>query len=447
MASADALDFAPAILAIQEKHPSPLPRTMLYLLLTLIGILIVWAILGKLDIVASAEGKLIPQTYLKIVQPADAGIVKDILIKEGQRVEAGQVLLRMDTKVSEADGEILKNEFVLKSLQLRRIDAELTGAMLKIEKGDNAELFRQIEAQFLAHVRAYQDAINQERASLAKAQHDLASSTQIQAKLEQTLPAYQAQETAWQKLGKDGFAAPLMVQDKVRERIEKEQDLRAQDFNVAGLKAAISQSQQRIAQVTSNYRRELMNERVEVEAQYRKLEQEWAKQQHKQGLLELKAPQTGIVKDLATHTVGTVVAPGTILMTLVPLNEPLQAEVMVKNEDVGFVHEGQKVKVKLAAYPFQKYGMVDGMVSHVGADSIEQNPNKLDGQLADKPRPQATYKAIVTFDKQALEADGESFKLAPGMQVVAEIKQGSRTVMEYLLSPVQGAFHEAARER
>ena len=190
-----------------------------------------------------------------------------------------------------------------------------------------------------------------------------------------------------------------------------------------------------------------MNERVEVEAQYRKLEQEWAKQQHKQGLLELKAPQTGIVKDLATHTVGTVVAPGTILMTLVPLNEPLQAEVMVKNEDVGFVHEGQKVKVKLAAYPFQKYGMVDGMVSHVGADSIEQNPNKLDGQLADKPRPQATYKAIVTFDKQALEADGESFKLAPGMQVVAEIKQGSRTVMEYLLSPVQGAFHEAARER
>jgi hemolysin D len=441
----EALDFAPDILAVQERPPAPLPRTILYLLLGLVAILIVWAIFGKLDVIATAEGKLVPQTYLKIVQPSDGGIVKEILVKEGQSVSASQILMRMDAQLSEADSRILQNELALKQLQLRRIDAELTGSPLKFQKSDNAELFRQIEAQYLAHVRAYQDGINQEKASLAKAQQDLAASMQIQAKLKEVLPSYRAQEDAWQKLGKDGFAPSLMVMEKQRERIEKEQDLKAQEHNVQSLKAAITQSEQRISQVGSNYRQQLQNERVETEAAFRKLEQESAKQAHRQGLLELKAPEAGIVKDLATHTVGTVVSPGTILMTLVPVNEPLQAEVQVKNEDVGFVHEGQKVKVKLAAYPFQKYGMVEGKITHLGADATESNPSK--GADNAQPSSQARYKAIVTLAKQSLDTDGEALKLAPGMQVVAEIHQGDRTVLEYLLSPVQRAFHEAGRER
>ena len=180
-----------------------------------------------------------------------------------------------------------------------------------------------------------------------------------------------------------------------------------------------------------------------------KVSQELAKQQHKNTQLELKAPQAGIIKDLATHTLGTVVSPGTILMTLVPVNEPLQAEVQIKNEDVGFVHEGQSVKVKLAAYPFQKYGMVEGKIIHVGADANDgqQNQNRSGATESASNQQQSTYKAIVTLDKQHLETGGKQFQMTPGMQVVAEINQGTRTVMEYLLSPVQGVFHDAARER
>jgi HlyD family secretion protein len=137
-------------------------------------------------------------------------------------------------------------------------------------------------------------------------------------------------------------------------------------------------------------------------------------------------------------------------MTLVPINEPLQAEVMVKNEDVGFVREGQKVKIKLAAYPFQKYGMVEGEVIHIGADAAET-------QSASKTKPGTTeqeqntltspYKAIVKLAAQQLTSQDRAFELTPGMQVVAEVNQGRRTIMEYLLSPVQGTFQEAARER
>ena len=168
-----------------------------------------------------------------------------------------------------------------------------------------------------------------------------------------------------------------------------------------------------------------------------------AKQQHKNALQELKAPHAGVVKDVATHTIGTVVAPGTILLSLVPIDEPLMAEVMVKNNDVGFVRQGQTVKLKLAAYPFQKYGMVEGKVTHIGADASDAPPNN-GGQSA---LPLTSYKAIVTLDRQQLDAQGQRFTLTAGMQVVAEIHQGERTVLEYLISPVKGVFQEAARER
>lgn len=143
-------------------------------------------------------------------------------------------------------------------------------------------------------------------------------------------------------------------------------------------------------------------------------------------------------------------SPGTILLTLVPIDEPLQAEVMINNDDVGFVHEGQSVKLKLAAYPFQKYGMVDGIVTHVSADASDGQgkPNQPNQNRTNDPtNGQAGYKAIVTLTKQALTASGKTFNLTPGMQVAAEINQGKRTIMEYLLSPVQGVFQEAARER
>jgi HlyD family secretion protein len=135
-------------------------------------------------------------------------------------------------------------------------------------------------------------------------------------------------------------------------------------------------------------------------------------------------------------------------MTLVPNGEPLQAEVMVKNEDVGFVHENQRAKLKLAAYPFQKYGMIDGVVTHVSADATDQAlDNQESTKALDHPTARSPYKALITLHAQALEVDGDRFTLAPGMQVIAEIHQGDRTVLEYLLSPVQKAFHEAGRER
>lgn len=446
--SPEAMEFAPGLLAIQESPPAKLPRTIMYSVLALFVILLAWALFGKLDVVASAEGRLVPQTYVKIVQPAEGGVVQDILVREGQAVAAGQVLLRMDAKVAETDAKTVLGDMNLAMLQLRRIDAELAGEPMHVKAGDPPSVYAQIDSQYRAHRQAYLDALAQETAALQKAKHELVSAQEILHKLRQVVPTYQKTAAAYEKLAVDGFVGSLAAQDKQRDRIEKEQDLLAQESTVASLKATVLQSERRRAQITSNYLSQLQNERIETEGKQQRLSGESAKLEHKANLLELRAPQAGIIKDLATHTRGAVVSPGSVLMTLVPHNEVLLAEVMVKNEDVGFVHVDQHVKVKLAAYPFQKYGMVDGTVVHVGADAMDgAPPQQQKGNEQQNLPGLLSYKALIWLDKQQLEVDGNPLRLSPGMQVVAEIHQGPRTVMEYLLSPVRKAWHEAGRER
>lgn len=447
----DPLDFSPGLLRIQAQPPRPFARALLYALLILFGVLIVWAVFGKLDVVASAEGKLLPQSYLKIVQPSEQGIIREILITEGQRVKAGQVLMRMDTTLSDADGNEIKAGYLGKQITLRRIDAELTNKPFERLTEEAPELFNPAFNQYDANRKALETALAEERALHDKAQSELSSAQAISSKLMQILPHYRAQDDAYRDLVKDGYVSQLSATDKARERIEKEQDLKSQQHIIAAARATLQQSSERIDKITADYRRQLQAERVDISDKFEKLEQELAKQQYRRGLHELKAPQEGAVKDLATHTVGTVISPGTILMTLVPNDEILRAEVWVSNQDVGFIHIGEHVKLKLATYPFQKYGMIEGRVTNLSADASD-HPQQGTGQTGmpnNKPgngQP-FTYRALIDLKTQQLIANGVRHTLTPGMQVTAEIHLGTRSILEYLLSPVTGAFQQAGRER
>lgn len=447
---ADPLNFSAPLLRLQDKPPNPLGQRVLWALLIFLAALLAWAIFGQLDIVAVAEGKLIPQSYVKIVQPAEAGIVKQILVKEGENVRAGQVLMQMDTLIAEADTKSLAADAARKRLSIRRIDAELAGQPFSTEAGDLPDLAREIEAQYRANRAALSAALAEERARMAKAQQELAAATQVKQKLEATVPHYQAQDKAFEKLAKDGFAGSIMASDKKRERIEKEQELETQTYLIASAQASIAQSQKRLAQIEADARQKLYTEKNDITGQLDKLTQEVAKQAHRQALMELKAPQDGTVKDLATHTAGTVVQPGTVMLTLVPKDDTLRAEVWVSNEDIGFVRPGQEVKLKFAPYPFQKYGMAYGKVDTVSADAADQNTQGNNAvpttDSTGKPQP-LRYKALINLQAMHLTAVGDRFSLSSGMQTNAEILLGTRSVLEYLLSPVQKAWHEAGRER
>lgn len=435
-------DFRPDLLTIQHSPPAPWPRGLLLALAGLLALLILWAIFAKLDVVATAQGRLVPISFTKVVQPAEPGVVLDILVKDGDVVKAGQVLLRLDARLAQTEVTGLGKDVTIKRLTLRRIQAELADKPFTLLASDPPEVAAQVEAQFKARRQSYLDAMAQEAQALNKAKADLASAMQVLSKLQQTVPLYRQSAEAYDKLLKEGFVGEVAANEKKREFVEREQDFKAQESNVHSLQAVIAGSEQKTAAIRSSYRSQLENERIDTLTQLNKSSQELDKSTIKSGLLEIKAPNDGVVKDLAVTTKGAVVQAGALLLNVVPREEPVQAEVLLSNEDVGFIAVGQKVQVKVAAYPFQKYGLLEGKVLLVAADSSDPK------QQQQTQQPQLTYRALVALQTQALVSpNGEKLALSPGMLISAEIHQGQRTVLEYLLSPVQKVGAEAARER
>lgn len=442
----DYLAFHPPLIRLQESAPHPKRLKVLWLLLALLFFLLIWAFVGRLDIVAVADGKLVPAKYLQIVQPSEAGRIKEILVREGELVEANQVIMRMDQVLTKSDLTSLSNDHTRRGLQLIRIDAELNDELFDPPVDVAANMVADVMAQYRANRQALEASINEEKSRLNKSEQELAAAKQQKTRLEALLPHYRDQQNAYNRLIENGFASELMVSEKRRELIEREQELATQIHIIASANASIDQSQRRLEQIKAEYQRDLHLERMEALAQYDHLTQELQKLSHRLYLHELKAPQAGIVKDLATHTVGTVVQPGTVLASLVPLDEVLKVEVWISNEDIGFVRTGQEVKLKFAPYRFQKYGMGKGIIEHISADAQSEEEAR-DAGMTNSGRSPLRFKAIVALEENELEMDGITFPLSVGMQTTAEILLGRRTVMEYLLSPIKKAWHESARER
>ncbi len=345
---------------IQDQAPHKTGRIVLWAVCLFVLLLIVWAAFGKLDIIATAEGKLVPRTLVKIVQPAESGIVRAILVNEGDAVTAGQVVARLDPTVASADRASVAQDLARQTMHVRRLNAQLTDQPMLPKSGDDAQLYAEVHSQYLAHRRAMTDSLDQERSLLIKAEQERQSAQQILAKFEQTLPTYEKAAQAYSVLQQQGFFSSLATDEKQREVIEKTRDRDAQQSIVAAATSTISAQEKRLTQLLSSYRSELQKELAVVNARTAQLRPELHKAAYREQLMELKAPQDGIIQDLATTTVGAVVQPGTVLMTLVPQQEELVADVQIRNEDIGFVKVGQNAQVKLAAYPFQKYGLVGG---------------------------------------------------------------------------------------
>ena len=437
----EAWDFASDLLTIQQSPPSSWPRGLLLGLVTLTALLLIWACVAELDVVASSHGRLVPLTYTKIVQPAETGVVLDVLVKDGEFVKANQVLLRLDPQISQSEIASQARDVSIKKLTLQRVEAELDDKAFVPLEGAPPDVAAQVATQYRARRLSFQDAIAQEIEAFNKAKADLVSAEQILSKLQQTVPLYQRTANAYAKLFQEGFVGEVTANEKKREFLEREQDLKAQSAAVGSLQAVIAGVTRRSASIKSNYRSQLENERIDLVTQLNKSSQDLRRSEIRSQLLEIKSPTDGIIKDLSVLSKGSVIQAGVLLLNIVPREEPVQAEIMLSNEDVGFVRVGQAAQIKVATYPFQKYGLMSGKVIYVSADAADpkqQNAQQL--QLA--------YRALVELDSQGFKViNGDVLPLSAGMSVIAEVHQGKRTVMEYLLSPIQKVQVEAARER
>ena len=423
---------------------SPAAARMLYTLLAALVCVVGWVALGRLDIVAVADGRLVPRIALPIVQPVDQGVVREVLVREGDTVTAGQLLLRLDSALSDADVRALAAQSVAGELQLRRIDAELADRPFVRHDGDRDDAYALAAWHYAANRDAYRGNLAMETAARARLEQELRAATVVEGKLAGTLPIVRTTVERFRTLRREGFVSELHALERERELIEREHDHRAQLHAIDGLQQGLRQAAARIAQVTAAYRAALRAERAQAAERHARVVEELAKERWRNAHIELRAPQPGIVKNLGSPTPGTVVPRGAVLLTLVPLDEELQAEVLIGNADIGFVREGQQARVKLVGYPFQKYGLLDGRVLRVGPDAIGENAVAAGPATA---AAQSAYRARVALAHQALAFDGTLLPLASGMQVSAEIRLGARTLLEYLVAPVSRAWHDAARER
>jgi len=393
-----------------------------------------WAIVARLDIVIVAHGKLVPSSFVQLAQPSEDGIVRRVLVRDGEAVVAGQALIEMDAVYAKEDSSAATAEVASLRLRLQRIDAELEDSMLDVTDVAVMSEFHSRRAAQAAVVHEAQRQYDRAHAELRMAQSRVAKYREI-------APLAARQADMLRRLREVGFISEAAHNEKRLAHIEAAGELDVQSRAVQVAEEALRQAQATLNRVVASYRQQLAIERTDTLLKLAHAEAALKKHAHRAELQVLRAPMAGIVTGLSVRSAGQVVAAGTPLLSLVPEGEPLRFEGWLRNEDAAFVAPGMAAKVKLAAYPFQKYGWLDGELGWLGVDA--ENPEAMRGEQGEP----LFYRARVLLPAQTLTFEGKTLDIKPGMQATADLHVGTRSLFEYLTSPLRKIALEAAREK
>lgn len=437
--------FLPAALELQETPVSPAPRIAMWLLMAFALIALLWAVFGRMDLVATAQGKIVPNERTKVIQPMETAVIRAIRVSDGQQVKAGEVLIELDATSTTADSTRLDHELISAKLQTARAEAllaaiasapgklpalhlELTG---QIGKDRLAQEERVLAGQY-AEFQAQRERIE---AEIAKREAELRSTQEIVRKLEQTVPIVRQRAQDYKDLVEKNFISRHGYLEREQARIEMEADLATQRSRLKELEAGLREGRNQKAELAAQTRRQALDSLNEAGQKAAGFDQEIIKANTRGKLMTLTAPVDGTVQQLAVHTIGGVVTPAQPLLMIVPQDHPLEIEAFVENKDIGFVNAGQAAEIKIETFPFTKYGTLPARVTHVSHDAINDEKRGL------------IYSARVKLERATMQADGKSVNLSPGMAATVEIKTGTRRVIEYFLSPLLQYKNESLRER
>jgi hemolysin D len=436
----DEAEFLAAALALQRTPPSPAPRVALWLISAFALIALIWAIFGKVDVVASAVGKLVPSGRSKPIQAIETASVKHIAVREGDAVHAGDVLIELDATATTADTDRIENDMIAARLLTLRAQAMLaaqrSGGLTPLHASD-------IPASRLADgTRQLEGMLNEYRARLARLdadierrQAELQSLQEAIRKLEKTLPITTRRAEDFQDLQARGYVSRHAWMEKEQARLDQEGELATQQSRLAEVRAALRETQGQRAALIAESRRQWLDAAEEGQQKAESLRQELLKASARNKLMQIVAPIDGTVQQLAINTVGGVVTPAQVLMLLVPNDKAMEIDARLENKDIGFVSAGQTVEVKVETFPYSRYGTLRGRVLHLSRDAINDDKVGL------------TYLAKIQLEKSSVAVNGREVPLQAGMAVTAEINTGRRRVIEYLMSPLLEHVHESMRER
>lgn len=363
----------------------------------------------------------------------------EVLVVDGQHVAANTPLVRMDQVAQRQDLESADGRVQRLELQLARVNAELSGeAFRPNEEGPYGRAARE---EYEARRAAQQNLVAEARMALQRAELELLMAANQLKRAQGVLPLVQKQDDMQQALQQEGFVSAAAAMDKRKELIEAQDEVGIRLAAHRAAQAGAGQAATTVHRLESDYRQQLSKERTEVVLELAQAKAEKAKANHRLEGATLFAPVAGSVTGLSGLVPGNVVPAGEQLLSIVPDDDTLMMEGWIRNEDIGLVYPKVSVQVKAHSFPFQKYGWVEGVVDWIGADSEAPQEYK-----ATQANP-LFFKVRVSLAAQKLKAGGAVFPLKPGMQVQGDIKLGTRTVLEYLVSPVKKIMNEAAREK
>ena len=446
--------FLPAALEIMDTPPRPIGRAILWLIIAATVFAIAWASVSQVDIVAVAEGRIAPRGKLQSVEASEAGTLRAILVREGDRVEKGAALVELDPTYADADADSARSELATARLQRARALALLQysdGEQWGIDPEGLAPGVTAAEESLVAsRIRAHEAEIAslEERVKGA----DLAgrqARTEI-ARIDETLPMIKAQLSSRRELADQGYA-PMIQVHELEERVTNltfERQSQVDEMSKAeGQRVMIGRD---IAAAQENFRTSAATELSEAESVLSTRGELLNKAERREALQTLRAPVSGIVQEVTVTTVGQVAEPGSPLITIVPEGDELIVEAFLLNRDVGFVKINQEAIIKLEAYSFMRYGYLIGEVEHVSPDAVIDEARGLVFPARIRitgSKLNGIGKALVSADSDIDPSTDYTNLLTPGLAAAVEIKTGKRSVISYLLSPVSRSVSEAGRER
>ncbi|MEZ5854084.1 MAG: HlyD family type I secretion periplasmic adaptor subunit [Hyphomicrobiaceae bacterium] len=460
-------EFLPAALEILDTPPSPVATAMMLSICGIVVAALAWATIGQLDIHAVAPGRIQPSGRTKIVQPLEAGRVAAVHVEAGETVKAGDVLIELDPTETAADLEALSRELE----SARAESARRRAAVAAAQGGETSAIKANYPPQVSEAVRMRENGllladVDQLRTTVASLSAQLVEREATKSRLQSSIKA----RKKLLDLSKErvGMREEIRTRGAGSRALIIEAELQYENFattdasergQLVEAEASIGSLKKRIEQATAQFIADQTQKLVDIDRRRDRLEQEIIKARSRTDRTRLKAPITGTVQQLSVSTLGQVVSSGQALMSVVPLDAPLEVEVMIANKDIGFVHAGQKATVKIEAFPFTRYGTIDAEVVKVSNDAVEEGnvTGMMDAVSAARaqtgapskggPGQNLVFPATLRLLKSSINVEGKDIALGPGMAVTAEIKTGQRRAISYLLSPLGEILSSSGNER
>ena len=435
-------EFLPAAEEIVETPAAPLGALVVWLVALLLVVALAWSYFGRIDIVAVASGKISTEGSTKIIQPAISGVVTNINVHEGQRVKKGETLLALDKTTAEKDVAT-----VSQSLNTARVERDI---LRRLAVGSNTDdIINNADLPDEAKAMLRQFAGSQTALSAARQQAANGTISNYQQQLQFNQQAKNQLETNAQNLKNRKAEIEKQLPnanpvDKLRLQNELsniDQRITSADSAVLGQNQQLLQSQSALTQAqnqsqtqTAETNSAFNNQIITVEKRIIELENNLVKAKQILAQTTITTPVDGTVLSLTVKTIGGVVNAGQQLAQIVPEKVPLYVDAALDNQDVGFVKPGQRVVVKVATYPFQRYGYLEGTVENISPDAIQDDKKGL------------IYKAKIKLNDEKSSKQNQ-LKLLPGMSVSAEITTGQRRIIEFFLDPLMTKADESLKVR